>query len=359
METISNYLDNMFINLPQTPEVLRAKEDLMEMMEDKYNELLSEGKMQNEAIGIVISEFGNIQELIEELGIADVHENSVNENDVNKNDINENDDKEKFFSEEDFTKQEKRENDKCEKRHVSDLEADEYLFVVRQSASKIASGVFLCICSPISIILLAGMQSVTSVISDGVIAGVGVTVLLCMVACAVGLFISAGMKMDQFEYLKKECFVLNAAYEQKIYYVWESKKRKFTSKIIAGVMLCIVSVIPLIFVSLITENEFPVIVCVALLMVTVGIAVCLFITAGMEEEAFKVILQEKEFSEKKKSAKKIEDIIAAIYWPVIVITYLVWSIVSGKWGITWVIWPFAGIIYDVICKIIDYDKIVQ
>lgn len=304
METISNYLDNMFINLPQTPEVLRAKEDLMEMMEDKYNELLSEGKMQNEAIGIVISEFGNIQELIEELGIADVHENSVNENDVNKNDINENDDKEKFFSEEDFTKQEKRENDKCEKRHVSDLEADEYLFVVRQSASKIASGVFLCICSPISIILLAGMQSVTSVISDGVIAGVGVTVLLCMVACAVGLFISAGMKMDQFEYLKKECFVLNAAYEQKIYYVWESKKRKFTSKIIAGVMLCIVSVIPLIFVSLITENEFPVIVCVALLMVTVGIAVCLFITAGMEEEAFKVILQEKEFSEKKKVSEK-------------------------------------------------------
>ena len=69
METILNYLDNMFINLPQTSEVLRAKEDLMEMMEDKYNELMSEGKMQNEAIGIVISEFGNIQELIDELGI--------------------------------------------------------------------------------------------------------------------------------------------------------------------------------------------------------------------------------------------------------------------------------------------------
>ena len=184
METISNYLDNMFINLPQTPEVLRAKEDLMEMMEDKYNELLSEGKMQNEAIGIVISEFGNIQELIEELGIADVHENSVDENDVN-----ENDDKEKLFTEEDFIKQEEIRDDRYEKRHVSDLEADEYLFVVKQSASKIASGVFLCICSPISIILLAGMQSLTSVISDGVIAGVGVTVLLCMVACAVGLFI--------------------------------------------------------------------------------------------------------------------------------------------------------------------------
>ena len=36
METIWNYLDNMFVNLPQTSEVLRAKEDLAEMMEDKY-----------------------------------------------------------------------------------------------------------------------------------------------------------------------------------------------------------------------------------------------------------------------------------------------------------------------------------
>ena len=69
METILNYLDNMFVNMPKTPEVLRAKEYLAEMMEDKYNELIAEGRLQNEAIGIVISEFGNIQELIDELDI--------------------------------------------------------------------------------------------------------------------------------------------------------------------------------------------------------------------------------------------------------------------------------------------------
>ena len=51
METILNYLDNMFVNMPKTPEVLRAKEDLAEMMEDKYNELIAEGRLQNEAIG--------------------------------------------------------------------------------------------------------------------------------------------------------------------------------------------------------------------------------------------------------------------------------------------------------------------
>ena len=71
METIRNYLETMFLNLPGTPEVMRAKMELGQMMEDKYNELIAEGKMDNEATGIVISEFGNLEELAEELGILD------------------------------------------------------------------------------------------------------------------------------------------------------------------------------------------------------------------------------------------------------------------------------------------------
>ena len=55
METIKNYLENMFSHLPNTPEVQKAKYELYQMMEDKYNELISEGKSDNEAIGIVIA----------------------------------------------------------------------------------------------------------------------------------------------------------------------------------------------------------------------------------------------------------------------------------------------------------------
>lgn len=49
MEVILSYLENMFLNMPHTPEVLRAKEELAGMMEDKYSELLAEGKKENEA----------------------------------------------------------------------------------------------------------------------------------------------------------------------------------------------------------------------------------------------------------------------------------------------------------------------
>ena len=70
METIRNYLETMFARLPVTLEVQKAKNELWQIMEDKYSELLQEGKTENEAVGIVISEFGNLDELAKELGIS-------------------------------------------------------------------------------------------------------------------------------------------------------------------------------------------------------------------------------------------------------------------------------------------------
>lgn len=72
METIKNYLDAMFLHLPGTPEVFRAKNELAQMMEDKYTELIAGGMRENEAVGTVITEFGNLDELAESLGIQDV-----------------------------------------------------------------------------------------------------------------------------------------------------------------------------------------------------------------------------------------------------------------------------------------------
>ena len=42
METIRNYLESMFANLPNTPEVMRAKNELLSMMEESHRMKLSE-----------------------------------------------------------------------------------------------------------------------------------------------------------------------------------------------------------------------------------------------------------------------------------------------------------------------------
>ena len=59
MEAIRNYLETMFLNLPNTPEVYKAKNELWQMMEDKYTELKNEGKSENEAVGTVIADLGS------------------------------------------------------------------------------------------------------------------------------------------------------------------------------------------------------------------------------------------------------------------------------------------------------------
>ena len=63
METIKNYLEAMFANMPNTDDVKKARNELLQMMEDKYNELIADGHSDNEAVGTVISEFGNLEEL--------------------------------------------------------------------------------------------------------------------------------------------------------------------------------------------------------------------------------------------------------------------------------------------------------
>ena len=75
METLRSYLETMFLNLPNTPQVQRAKNELWQMMEDKYTELKEEGKSENEAIGIVISECGYLDERADDLGIGGVRVN--------------------------------------------------------------------------------------------------------------------------------------------------------------------------------------------------------------------------------------------------------------------------------------------
>lgn len=72
MEIIRDYLDNMFAAYQATPEVEKLKSELLSTMEDRYLELKAGGHSETSAVGIVISDFGNIEELATEYGIKPV-----------------------------------------------------------------------------------------------------------------------------------------------------------------------------------------------------------------------------------------------------------------------------------------------
>jgi VIT1/CCC1 family predicted Fe2+/Mn2+ transporter len=78
MDQIKSYVDAMFEELPKTGAVAEMKQNILENMQERYNELLSEGKSKNEALGAVISQFGNIDEVKKELGIDETAPQQAN-----------------------------------------------------------------------------------------------------------------------------------------------------------------------------------------------------------------------------------------------------------------------------------------
>ena len=206
MNTIRNYLDNMFRNLPNTEEVRKAKAELLQMMEDKYEELIREGKTDNEAVGIVISEFGNLDELAESLGIGQQVNESANDS----------------------------------KPILSMDRIKSYLAMINMRALLIPIGVALCICSVAAPILEDAFSIDLEVL--------GVGGMFTMIAAAVVLFVLAGIKGKEYlEVRRKECSlsVEGAEYVRNERSSFRSSYGMMTS---IGVGLCILSILnPIVF----------------------------------------------------------------------------------------------------------------
>lgn len=69
MNQIRVYVDNVFAAIPDSPEAREMKRNILESMEDAYQELREQGKSENEALGQVISQFGSVEEIREALGL--------------------------------------------------------------------------------------------------------------------------------------------------------------------------------------------------------------------------------------------------------------------------------------------------
>lgn len=69
MKVIRDYIEVLFLQVPITEQTKQVKEDLIGNSEDYFQALIDEGKSDKEAIGIVISEFGTIDEILMALGV--------------------------------------------------------------------------------------------------------------------------------------------------------------------------------------------------------------------------------------------------------------------------------------------------
>lgn len=229
-------------------------------------------------------------------------------------------------------------------RQVSMEEAVAYLKAKAVSAGRTALGVMLCILSPILLIVLSGAQeSEVLAISENQAAGIGMLVLICLVGCAVGLFIYDSMSMKRYEYMTKDLIETEYGVSGMVRERLERYSGDYTRYMVTGIILCVMSCVPVIAVGLLSESEFVGSIAVGLLLAMVAAGVMLIVRASTIMGSLKILLEEGEFSRDRKIENKRNERITGIYWGLAVIIYLASSFLTGRWDLTWIIWPIAGV----------------
>ena len=238
-------------------------------------------------------------------------------------------------------------------RKVTMAEAMAFLDERAAAAKRLALAVFLCILSPACLLVLAaGADTQVMPISENLAAGVGLIVLFLMIAAAVAVFISSGMKGKAFEFLETEAIETEYGVSDMVREKREQYKNHYTRGLILGTSFCILSVIPLFLVLFLAESDFWSVVAVAVLLLLVGIGVQFFVRTGTTWSAMQKLLEEGDFSKQAKRERKEGSAFSTVYWLAVTAGFLAYSFITEDWERSWIVWPVAGVLFAAVRIII-------
>lgn len=242
-------------------------------------------------------------------------------------------------------------------RYVTMKEAQGYLDTISGTAKKIAGAVFLFIISPITLILLSGMAEYGVVpLSENSASGLGLIVLLLFVAVGVMILIFNGTKFSGFEYLEKEDVVLESGVREMAQRCKEEFDGQYRKIMTIGIGLCILSVIPLFTALALDLSDLYYIYGVCFILLLCALGVFLIVWMGSIHGSFQKLLEEGDYTRKKKRIARKYQGVAGAYWCTITAVYLGISFLTRRWEISWVIWPCAGVIWAAIYAILSASK---
>ncbi len=241
-------------------------------------------------------------------------------------------------------------------KKVSIEEAKSFLSIKRKTSKMMALATFLCIISPICLLILAEVsENSKHDLKENVAVGIGMITLLILVAIAVALFILSGRKTAKYDYLEKEIFETDNEVIEMVLNYKEKYSKTYTKSNIIGTMLCILALIPL-FIGMIVNDENILLETLMLstLLIFVGIGVVFFIKSGIIWASFEKLLQEGDYSKEKKKNQSIATAISVFYWLIVTAIFLGYSLSTNNWEYSWIIWVIAGVIYPAIVLITNF-----
>ena len=234
-------------------------------------------------------------------------------------------------------------------------EASEYLRLRREAAPKMAGATLLCVLSPIALLMLSALSERPKFsLSENMAAGIGLCVLLLLVTIAVVEIMSCYHKVKQYDYLENEAIQLETGAAEMVKKQKEEFRPAYSRMNITGVVLCILSVLPL-FMSVCVEGpDILYVGMVSLLLIIVGLGCYAFVYAGTIQNAMDKLLEEGDYSRKSKEEKSVRGTVSVVYWLIVTAIFLYYTFGpqgNGQPQYSWFIWAVAGVLYGALMAV--------
>ena len=243
-------------------------------------------------------------------------------------------------------------------RRVTIGEASDYLALRRAAAPKMALATMLCIFSPIALIGLAGVSGLSISIfpiRENVAAGIGLCVLLVLVAVAVVLFMDCRNKAKEYDFLEKEPFETEYGVAGMVKERQKAFKPTYDRMNTIGTVLCVLSFVPLFAVMALTHEGFFMTMAVCLLLAVVGVGVYFFVYGGTINGSMEKLLEEGDYTRSEKSRKNVTGPVSVIYWLAVTAVFLIDTFGpngNGQPRYSWIIWAVAGVLYAAVLAVV-------
>lgn len=241
-------------------------------------------------------------------------------------------------------------------RCVTMEQAADYLALRQAAAPKLALATLLCVLSPVALLLLAALSDRPgAALSENAAAGIGLCVLLVLVAAAVAVFITCAAQVKAYAFLETEPFetaygVTGMVRERRAAAAPEHTRGK-----VAGTVLCILSAVPLFIAVCLNGPDLLYVAAVCLLLVLAGVGSALFVYGGVYQAAMDRLLEEGDYVRPRKRQNGVVGAISSIYWLTVTAAYLLWTF--GPWWDaqpqdTWILWAVAGLLYGAVMALV-------
>lgn len=241
-------------------------------------------------------------------------------------------------------------------RCVTMEQAADYLALRQAAAPKLALATLLCVLSPVALLLLAALSDRPgAALSENAAAGIGLCVLLVLVAAAVAVFITCAAQVKAYAFLETEPFetaygVTGMVRERRAAAAPEHTRGK-----VAGTVLCILSAVPLFIAVCLNGPDLLYVAAVCLLLVLAGVGSALFVYGGVYQAAMDRLLEEGDYVRPRKRQNGVVGAISSIYWLTVTAAYLLWTF--GPWWDaqpqdTWILWAVAGVLYGAVMALV-------